>query len=358
MKSSDLLKTAIIYHYYELDPTYKNNLVFFLNTAVSNKYEYYIYISGKCSATLPEASNIHYNYIENKNNDFGGVIQFFKDTKSKSFLNYIFINSSVRGPFIPKYYKNDWPEIFLSLLSDEVVLVGSAINILPSETSYSKKFQKQYNFNPPFVHVQTPSFALSSQGFKLLKKKGFFDHNTHLSKLDTIFRYEILMSTLIINNGFSIGSVLPLYNKFDFNNRNLNINGTSINGDVSYKSAFYGRSISPLEMIFIKTNRNMITKRELASYTLTSLAEKDKDTFITKDGIKLLEESLKSIFIEDQLLINFDQIKNIITNIKKNHPEVADKLRNILKWFFKKKDILWCPRTDSNRGPIDYKSIA
>ena len=359
MKSSDILKTAIIYHYYELDPTYKNNLIFFLNTAVSNKYEYYIYISGKCSATLPEASNIHYNYIENKNNDFGGVIQFFKDTKSKSFLNYIFINSSVRGPFIPKYYKNDWPEIFLSLLSDEVVLVGSAINILPSETSYSKKFQKQYNFNPPFVHVQTPSFALSSHGFKLLEKKGFFDHNTHLSKLDIIFRYEILMSTLIINNGLSIRSILPIYNKFDFNNRNLNINGTSINGDVSYKSAFYGRSISPIEMIFIKTNRNMITKRELASYTLTSLAEKDKDTFITKDGIKLLEESLKNIYIEDHLLINFDQIKNVLINIKKNHPEVAIKLHNILKWFFlKKKDIFWCPRTDSNRGPIDYKSIA
>ena len=75
----------------------------------------------------------------------------------------------------------------------------------------------------------------------------------------------------------------------------------------------------------------MITKRELASYTLTSLAEKDKDTFITKDGIKLLEESLKNILIEDQLLLNFDQIKNVIINIKKNHPEVAVELHNIFK---------------------------
>ena len=26
--------------------------------------------------------------------------------------------------------------------------------------------------------------------------------------------------------------------------------------------------------------------------------------------------------------------------------------------FIEKNEILWCPRTDSNRGPIDYKSIA
>ena len=36
---------------------------------------------------------------------------------------------------------------------------------------------------------------------------------------------------------------------------------------------------------------------------------------------------------------------------------------NVAKVIFKievlmKKSVRWCPRTDSNRGPIDYKSIA
>ena len=52
---------------------------------------------------------------------------------------------------------------------------------------------------------------------------------------------------------------------------------------------------------------------------------------MTKEGIKLLEDSLKDILMKDEISLNFDQIKNVIINIKKNHPEVAVKLHDILK---------------------------
>jgi hypothetical protein len=42
--------------------------------------------------------NVQYFFIENKNNDFGAVIEFNKCHKNYDY--YVFVNSSVRGPFL------------------------------------------------------------------------------------------------------------------------------------------------------------------------------------------------------------------------------------------------------------------
>jgi hypothetical protein len=48
------MKTAIIYHYFELNKTYKDNFIFFLNTAIHDCANYYVYISGESSVQLPK----------------------------------------------------------------------------------------------------------------------------------------------------------------------------------------------------------------------------------------------------------------------------------------------------------------
>ena len=61
-----------------------------------------------------------------------------------------------------------------------------------------------------------------------------------------------------------------------------------------FQGAFYGRSINPLEIMFVKTNRNMISYNDLCSYTYTSLLNHCNNYALNKDG----EDLLKVLSIE------------------------------------------------------------
>ena len=289
-RQEEKLETAIIYHYFEVNETYKNNFIFFLNTAIDRDANYFIFISSSCSIDLPNFSNVEYFFIENKNNDFGAVTEFHKLPKSHNFKNYIFINSSVRGPFLTTYYNKRWYEAFTSQLSEQVVLVGSSINLLPEGSFHSIEFGKRHNYKPPFIHVQTTAYALSSKGYKLLTKNNFYSQSTKLTKNEVISDYEILMSQILMRAGLTISSLLPTLKNFNSSRKYLDIKNTSKNGDVLFKSAFYGRSLSPIECLFVKTNRNMISENELCSYTFTSLLEKHETNELDANGVKLLNE--------------------------------------------------------------------
>ena len=310
------MKTAVIYHYYEANLNYKDNFVFFLNTAIVDALEYFIYISSSCSVKLPKRKNIKYRYIENKNSDFGRLVEFHKEFQLIAFSAYIFINCSVRGPFIPSYFHENWYKIFSSRLSKDMALVGSSINILPSSTKHSELFSKSYLYKPPYIHVQTTAYALSQNGYNILSLKGFFDEDRLLGKNDVICRYEILMSQIILESGHSIGSILPTQHEFNNEKIEPTFQSTTFNGDPLYKHAFYGRSISPLELIFTKTNSNMISNRELASYTFTSLSNKANEDFTTEDGLELQKRSANQLLIEESILTS-KNIKEMFRKIKK-----------------------------------------
>ena len=324
------MTTAIIYHYFELNETYKENLIFFLNTAISNQAEYFIYISGECSVTLPKFSNVHYFFIENKSNDYGGVAKFHQDHKSRSFESYLVINASMRGPFLPTYYNGHWYEIFTSRLSKTIAVVGSSINLLPLDAFHSKRFGQKFNYPPPFTCVQTTAYALSSDAYNILASKGFFDITKALSKSDVIRDYEILLSQIIVNSGLSISSLLPTYEAFDAEHKGVKFPGTLKTGDPLYKSAFYGRSLSPLECVFIKINRDLISPRELCSYTFTALESYYKKGLLNEDGLQLIHKMSQKLLKEEPFRLTFEQLTSVLKNIKQNHPNAAEALKKIL----------------------------
>lgn len=324
------MKKAVIYHYYELNNTYKENLVYFLNTAIIEDIEYFFYISGSCSVELLKLKNIHYIYIENKNNDFGGVVEFSKHNKSLNFDVYLFINSSMRGPFMSPYHPTKWYEVFTSKLSHKVAMAGSSINLLPEEALISSYFKERFDYDPPYIHVQTTAYALSSRGYQLLLNKGFFDVDETLNKNDIISRYEILLSQILLNNGLSITSILQPYEEFSFSKRNSKFLGTNKQGDSLYKGAFYGRTLTPIESVFIKTSRNLVSDRELASYTFTALSSKEPDLFLTKEGLDLFQNSFKKLQAKESITITIKQLKQFLKNIKKNDPGLSKELRELL----------------------------
>ena len=309
------MKTAVIYHYYEANSSYKDNFVFFLNTAIFDELDYFIYISGACTVNLLKRKNIKYRFIENKNNDFGGLLEFHREFKLVDFSTYIFINCSVRGPFVANYFHEKWYKIFSSKLSKDRLLVGSSINILPTSNKHSLLFSESYDYSPPYVHVQTAAYALSKKGYKILSKKRFFDENRQLEKNEVINRYEILMSQIILNNGFSIGSILPTQEKFNGNKNNKIFEGSSNNGNPLFR-AFFGRLLSPLEIVFIKTNIKKISTRDLASYTFSSLSNKVSESFLTDDGLDLKRRSAEQLLLKEPNTL-FKNLKHIYRKMKK-----------------------------------------
>ncbi len=301
-----------------MNEKYKENFIFFLNTSILKDIEYFIYISGHCSVELPEISNVKYFYIENKNHDFGALFEFNKNNNSIDYDAYIFINSSVRGPFIPSYNPSDWYKLFTSKLTDKVGLVGSSICTLPLDSHNSIDFEKRFNFDPPYVHVQTTAYALSSVGYKVLLKNDFFKIDKKLHKNKLVLRYEILLSQLLLKNGLIISSLLPTLESFSSKKKNTRFPDTAKNGDPLYKSGFYGRSLSPMECVFIKTNRNIISDKELASYTFTSLIKQQENQLLNKDGVDLFQNSLKKLQSGRLLTMLIKKLKLTLKKILNN----------------------------------------
>ena len=76
--------------------------------------------------------------IENEGMDFAAhntSMTYAMDVRGAfwgSYAYYIFLNSSVKGPFVPKYYPAHWATPFTSRIRGDVRAVGSSLVCLPA----------------------------------------------------------------------------------------------------------------------------------------------------------------------------------------------------------------------------------
>jgi len=169
-----------LYAYYEKNEEYKNNLIFFLeNGGIRDDIDYYIIINGLCTVDIPEYSNINIIHRENKGFDFGAWQSVIKNNIKRPYDYYIFINSSVEGPYS---VGSSWLEKFLELFKKDnnVKLVGTSINIF--DKGAWDELRKVHGNKPPYTHVQSMFFILNSDGFNYLNKIGFFDDEDVLDR--------------------------------------------------------------------------------------------------------------------------------------------------------------------------------
>lgn len=242
-------KYVCMYAYYEKNDQYKENLKIFLDTAILDNVDYYIIINGICTLNIQNKENIKVIYRNNGGYDFGAWSHCIKKYINKDYDYYIFINSSVRGPYLTNP-KEIWLDKFLKLFSNkDIKLVGTSINILSRERYY-------FNYEPPYTHVQSMFFVLNNEGFNFLLNKKFFDDEEKLNKLnisEVILSKEITMSQLILKNNWNINCILSKYNGYDYRSVKQNFNPTS--EDPYFKNAYFGNTIKPEEVIFFKINR-------------------------------------------------------------------------------------------------------
>ena len=251
----------VIYHYYEKDQSYIDNFLHFIRFAYRPGLNFLIVIAGSCSIELPRASNIIYFDAENKNFDYGGYSQAIKDLKFETnYAHFIFVNSSVRGPFLPPHSQKAWANHLFDLCSDGIGVVGTAISLTPSHHAISKMYHEKYGYAERnkniLAHVQSTCYVLSQAVLCSLIKDGFYDVHEPLSKDETVRDYEMHLSQTLLAQGLNLKCMLPEYNKLDYRSLSHEINPSSREGDSGFEHSYFGRTVHPYEAMFIKTSRN------------------------------------------------------------------------------------------------------
>ena len=271
---ADNQQVLVLYHYYEKDQSYIDNFAHFLRFGFDPNLDYLIIIAGECSLDLPSLDNVQYFFSENKNFDYGGYCAAIKTLDLWQMYDfYLFINSSVRGPFLPAYCNQEWTKLFIKQLSDEVGIVGSAISLTPSEHSISRLYHEKYGIlernNHLLAHVQTTCYALSRGVLGQLIQLGFYEENKDLTKDEAVRDYEMRLSQFILDMGLNLRCMLPEYNQTDYRKVREDMNTTSREGDSGFERSYFGRSAHPYESIFIKTSRNTFSEVDLMRFAFS-----------------------------------------------------------------------------------------
>lgn len=265
----------VIYHYFEKDASYRDNFLHFLVFGMAPALDYVFVVSGDCSIDLPDLPNARYFFTDPKRSDFGGYAQLINEGFDLSpYDNIFFINSSVRGPFVPPYFSQPWFESFLDQMHIDVGIVGSSICTLKEDFRHSINYQARYGGNPPYSHVQTMAYVLRKEALAKLITEGFYGEDRDVSKSLAIENYEIHLSQLVLKQGLNLRCLLPEFNDINYRLPHINPNPTSTVGDPNEVLGYFGRSVHPYEAIFIKTNRDLYTDAYLDRLTYSMLQAK------------------------------------------------------------------------------------
>lgn len=267
------MKTICIYNYYEKDDTYKENLKFFLKNGLNDSSDFLFVVNGSSTVLFPRRNNLRVVYRKNEGYDFMAFSHGLNIINIHSYDYFIFVNTSVRGP----YMKNtaNWQSVFTDMINKDVKLVGTTINIFCVKGGchwpYENKLA-ELGLEKPYTHVQSMMFAMDRECLYYLKDRIFLEKALH--RFDhTILYKEIMMTQFVLNNNWNINCTAPLYKGYDYRELDYDINPTSRCGDSYYPGGYFGKTLIPDDVIFIKTNRDIINlKNDLNYYYLSVLS--------------------------------------------------------------------------------------
>jgi hypothetical protein len=185
-------------------------------------------------------------YRDNIGYDFGGWSEaLLKNNLYQNYEHFIFVNSSVVGPFLLPFYKDKWTNIYINSLINNIKLFGSTINTVGDPLHKS--------------HVQSYIFSMDKITLEYLIKCEIFSMTNYAKTFDeAIWNKEVLMSRKIIENGWNIGSLLPYYNNVDFTFSNKSPEDYNINflGDIINESQ-HNTLWNLQQLVFTKGNRDI-----------------------------------------------------------------------------------------------------
>lgn len=204
----------------------------------------FLIISSDNKIKLELPSYVKYMTRENIGYDFGAWSDgLMKNNIYKNYDNFIFLNSSVSGPYLPENFKGKWTDIYLNGLRGNVKLFGSSINGRPNPLHR--------------IHVQSYAFCMNKETLEYLIKEEIFSMVNYMKTFKSAINYrEIMMSRLIITNGWNIGCLLPEYKGVDFTFKTKRPEEYKINLSIDFMNQqFKDKNWTKNDLVFVKGNR-------------------------------------------------------------------------------------------------------
>jgi len=236
---------------------YNNRVKHFIKNCIFNHPNVdFIIISNDKNNVFDVPDNVKTLFRDNIGYDFGGWSDaLLINNLYKNYDKFIFVNSSVIGPFIPSYYKKKWTDIYIDGLQNNVKLFGSSINTCENPLELS--------------HVQSYIFSMDKTTLQYLINCEIFSITNYAKTfVECIYQKEVLMSRKIIENNWNIGSLMNYYKDVDFTFTNKKPEEYNIKflGDVMF-SEFKNKIWDIYGNVFIKGNRkihfNLVQKKLL-----------------------------------------------------------------------------------------------
>ena len=232
------MKTLILYAFHQ----FNNRVQYFIDHAIfeDDNFDFIIICNDRnINISVPDFVSVINR--DNIGYDFGAWSEgLLTGDRYKQYENFIFLNSSVIGPYLPDGYTKQWPYRFLDGLTDNIKLFGSTINAF--ENSHSA------------IHVQSFAYCMQQKTVEYLVSKGIFSLMTFSKNFESaIWNYEVRMSREIIAAGWNIGSLMHNYDGVDF----TFIDKTPAEYNISWHGdiMFPNTEIDRKEVMFVKGNR-------------------------------------------------------------------------------------------------------
>ena len=130
---SDITRPLILYVYSERADSRKN-AIYFIQHGLHVRADFIFIFNGETDLDklLPErVPNIRIVRRDNTCYDLGAIGEVLRSNDQelvKKYKRFIFINASVRGPFLPTWTDGCWSDLFLNKINDKVKLVGTTYN--------------------------------------------------------------------------------------------------------------------------------------------------------------------------------------------------------------------------------------
>jgi lipopolysaccharide biosynthesis protein len=233
------MKTLVVYTSCN-DPKYDLRIKKFIRDAIykSDEVTFVMVFNGGCEPHIKLLIPDYVKYVERENLgfDFAAWSRVILHKDIIDYENYdafIFINSSVYGPCLPRYVdKTSWTKFFSNRISDKVKLVGCSVN---------------YEWE---LHMQSYCWCVDKVFLKILiKEKYFNDTNTHGDKWFYIATYEVRNIRILLSYGYD-------YYSFEyFRNDPVVLENANMCPNHLFREKF-GSDVNPFDVMFVKPEFN------------------------------------------------------------------------------------------------------
>lgn len=204
----------------------------------------FIIISNNYNKTFCYPDYVKFILRDNIGYDFGGWSDaLLTNNLYKNYDKFIFLNSSVIGPFLHSNYTGKWTDIYINGLQNNIKLFGSTINTCRKPLIKS--------------HVQSYIFSMNKETLEYLIECEIFSVTNYAKTFEqAVWNKEVRMSKKIIEKKWNIGSLLNCYKDVDFtfNEKKPEDYNIAFRDDIMFQR-FKDKLWNINELVFIKGNR-------------------------------------------------------------------------------------------------------